>query len=470
MSLFSLCRNCLGDVEAPGTHKTDRIKSADIPTATPPHPQKTYLASNGHPLAVQAGDDPAINPKLDPNFVGDDFDDLSHMQQRRMSGEAAGPGSLTGNEDTSARWRKPGNCLKFLGNLREPTLRSRLPEGRCLYIQSGDPSDFDGYLIARAGEVLSKVTKDLSFAVVVPEERAADRDVSITDDKAEVSMDQCGRMLRFLCPSSHVVRGPLNEKNIFALMNSPDKYKPALEIIPKTQENETNWTTIDKLVELVNDPSVTSVILDLMGSSGYMQPLIERCPNLAQKIRASNFPIPLMGGVLAERKPQTLRVPGRDPRAGMNCIYHKPKEIMELTKKFNCPLLFVSNNCTADILKFENDVELVKALELEGLLKCIAECWFAPHLQGRYVVFDWVAFCALLLYQRAGRHLDVEDRELWVGENDCSVMVLKKPSDPMTEVIQENLEGTVCYGVYKSVVNMDRDLLLEMARELKCYN
>eukprot|EP00193_Tetraselmis_chui_P002329 CAMPEP_0177769180 /NCGR_PEP_ID=MMETSP0491_2-20121128/10172_1 /TAXON_ID=63592 /ORGANISM="Tetraselmis chuii, Strain PLY429" /LENGTH=467 /DNA_ID=CAMNT_0019286147 /DNA_START=1323 /DNA_END=2726 /DNA_ORIENTATION=- len=433
---------------------------------------ETYVNGALHPLTCSTSEG-SIKPKLNPNRStgGLSASDMhQEVVERRISGELAGPGTLTGKEDFSTTRRQPGLCLRFLGNLREVSLRNRLPEGKCIYIQSGDPSDFDGYLIARAGEVLSKVTKDFAFAVVVPEERAPERDVMSMDENAEVSMDQCGRMLRCLCPHSHVVRGPVNEKNIFALMNAPDKYTPALATIPKTKENEINWTTIDQLVEIVNDPAVKSVILDLMGSSGYMEPLMSRCPDLALKVRASNFPIPLMGGVLAERKPQTLRVPGRDPRAGMNCIYHKPKEIMELAKRHNCPMLFVSNNCTADILKFDNDVELVKALELEGLLKCIAECWFAPHLQGRYVVFDWVAFCALLLFQRAGLHLDVEDRELWVGEQDCSVMVLKKPSDPITDVIKENLEGTVCYGVHKSVVNMDRDLLLHLARELKTYN
>eukprot|EP00951_Prasinocladus_malaysianus_P019194 scaffold155048_cov49-Prasinocladus_malaysianus.AAC.1 len=117
----------------------------------------------------------------------------------------------------------------------------------------------------------------------------------------------------------------------------------------------------------------------------------------------------------------------------------------------------------------QSEQRMLTAHGPSGLLKRIAECWFAPHLQGKYVVFDWVAMVALLLFQRRDDCLTVEDRELWVGEDDCSVMVLKNPGDPMNEIIQENLKGTVYYGTYKSVVNMDRKVLLDLARELKSF-
>jgi len=61
-----------------------------------------------------------------------------------------------------------------------------------------------------------------------------------------------------------------------------------------------------------------------------------------------------------------LQIPGRDPRAGMNCIYHKPREMLDLAKWNNAPLLFVSNNSTNKILCFEDDVELVRELSLSG--------------------------------------------------------------------------------------------------------
>jgi len=228
------------------------------------------------------------------------------------------------------------------------------------------------------------------------------------------------------------------------------------------------WTSVEELASLVNQPDVTSLMLDLMGSSGFMQQLTDLCPGLPAKVKHSGFPVPLMCGVLAERMPQTIKIPGRDPRAGMNSIYHRPKEILDLATSHGVPLLFVSNNCTRDILRFDDDKELVKELGLTGLLKQIAECWFAPHLRGKYVVFDWVALVAMLLYERQDEQLTVESRELWVGEDDCSVMVLKRPTDSVDdETVRANLEGTYFHGTYKSVIDMDRRVLLDLARDLK---
>ena len=42
-----------------------------------------------------------------------------------------------------------------------------LPDGKCVYIQAGDPSDFDGYYVAFAGMELERHTADLEFALVV---------------------------------------------------------------------------------------------------------------------------------------------------------------------------------------------------------------------------------------------------------------------------------------------------------------
>eukprot|EP00951_Prasinocladus_malaysianus_P018735 scaffold150254_cov41-Prasinocladus_malaysianus.AAC.1 len=54
-----------------------------------------------------------------------------------------------GLPDTGQAGPGPGNNdkvwgFKHLGNLRDPRYSHRLPEGKCMYIQSGDPSDFDG--------------------------------------------------------------------------------------------------------------------------------------------------------------------------------------------------------------------------------------------------------------------------------------------------------------------------------------
>ena len=61
--------------------------------------------------------------------------------------------------------RRMANDPRQLLNLRAG--RPLLPEGKCLYIQAGDPSDFDGYLIGYAGMELERHTSDFEFALVV---------------------------------------------------------------------------------------------------------------------------------------------------------------------------------------------------------------------------------------------------------------------------------------------------------------
>ena len=61
------------------------------------------------------------------------------------------------------------NDPRQLLNLRAG--RPLLPEGKCLYIQAGDPSDFDGYLIGYAGMELERHTSDFEFALVVRRQR-----------------------------------------------------------------------------------------------------------------------------------------------------------------------------------------------------------------------------------------------------------------------------------------------------------
>jgi hypothetical protein len=107
---------------------------------------ETYVNGALHPLTCSTSEG-SIKPKLNPNRStgGLSASDMhQEVVERRISGELAGPGTLTGKEDFSTTRRQPGLCLRFLGNLREVSLRNRLPEGKCIYIQSGDPSDFDG--------------------------------------------------------------------------------------------------------------------------------------------------------------------------------------------------------------------------------------------------------------------------------------------------------------------------------------
>lgn len=122
-------------------------------------------------------------------------------------------------------------------------LRVRAP-GRCVYIQSGDSSDWDGargvrrrrrrradcccppllassaallalshagYLIAAAGELLARRTPGLELAIVLPERRAcADRseaDAGAHDPPfSERVLATAAALLAQLCPSALVVR------------------------------------------------------------------------------------------------------------------------------------------------------------------------------------------------------------------------------------------------------------------------
>ena len=48
-------------------------------------------------------------------------------------------------------------------------------------------------------------------------------------------------------------------------------------------------------------------------------------------------------------------------------------------------------------------------------------------LEGKCVPFDWVSFTAMLLHMRYPELLKLEKRQLWVGSEDASVLVLDDP-------------------------------------------
>jgi len=56
------------------------------------------------------------------------------------------PSQVSSGKSFAADGMRGGNQGLFhrLGNLRDRSLGSWLPDGKCIYIQSGDPSDFDG--------------------------------------------------------------------------------------------------------------------------------------------------------------------------------------------------------------------------------------------------------------------------------------------------------------------------------------
>lgn len=357
--------------------------------------------------------------------------------------------------------------------------RSPLPPGKTLYIQSGDPGDFDGYLIGVAGHQLEQCTKNMEYALVMPERRACgDRDepdVNKHDDiYSDKVMQVAGSLVRLLCPKARIVRGPVNKRNIIPLkfiFSEPDKYGPLLE---KRATASISWRAVVDLAELVERPEITAVMIDMYGSLGYLELLKVKAPSLGAKMKASGMPVCIMAGVLAELEAATLRVPGRDPRATMNAIYHADavQSLLDMAHRSSIPLLFVTNNTCNNMLKFENADETIRELSLKGLLKDLAEKWYGPHLKGKCVPFDWVSFTAMLLHNRFPALLKTERRELWVGKEDASILVLHDPalgvggagSASQSKVVQENLEGTQLWGMVESVVEVDRAAMLSLCQ------
>jgi hypothetical protein len=105
-------------------------------------------------------------------------------------------------------------------------------------------------------------------------------------------------------------------------------------------------------------------------------------------------------------------------------------------------------------------------MKLEGILKKIALAWYGPHLAGKCVPFDWVSFTAMLIYKRYPGLLTLETCELWVGEQDASVLVLKKPGSKESPAMRNNMQGTQLWGKVESLVGIDREAMLQLARLL----
>ncbi|GLI66710.1 hypothetical protein VaNZ11_010646 [Volvox africanus] len=367
-----------------------------------------------------------------------------------------------------------------LFNLRE---RSHIPNGHSIYIQAGDTSDFDGYLIAAAGEVLQARTKQFDFVIAVPERRVwldkNEPDLTKHDPSySEEVMATGGAMLRHLCPRACLIRGPLNQRNVIPwkmMFNEPERYGPLLQGLKTV---DVRWTALKALAERILNPQVSSVILDMNGSVGYLDSLVKILQQdgekvLGQKLRASGRPIVIMAGVQAEVTPQTLPLPGRDPRSTSNAIYHPDgvRVLLRLARQYSVPLLFVTNNICNQLLKFQDAGEVLEQLlglrEGDGsLLRRISDTWFGmAHLKGKCVPFDWVAFAAMLLYDRAPTTMRVVQQELWVGRNDPSVLVLRDTSNQQqNDVVMKNLAGTELYGVVSSVSYIDHEIMIALAK------
>lgn len=279
-----------------------------------------------------------------------------------------------------------------------------------------------------------------------------------------------GSLLRQLCPNATIVRGVLNTRNIIPwawMFNEPEKYGPLLAQPPVSP----GWKSVADLAALICSPEVTSVVLDMNGSMGYLDELVavlgpEGRSQLGSKMKASGIPFIIMAGVMAEVPAMTLPMPGRDQRATKNAIYYPAavRVLLDLARDFDVPLLFVTNNVCNYLVKFEDAQDVEEKMGLQGLLKRISDVWFGmPHLKGKCVPFDWVAFVAMLLHARCGEHMTVAQQELWVGAEDPSVLVLRDPSKPSSEVVEGNLLGCEKWGVAGSVLDINKEVLLQLA-------
>lgn len=353
-------------------------------------------------------------------------------------------------------------------NLRE---RGVIPEGKCVYLQAGDPGDFDGYLIAAACSQLQQHTEALTAVVVVPERRAcSDRTETDVNKHEQVFSDKVletsSKVLSQVAADVMHVRGPLNDRNIIPLkfiFSEPEKYGPLVDHVPQAP----GLRSLQDLAALVNDDTVTSVVMDVNGSIGYFLELITLAPNLGKKLKASRMPITVMAGVNAEVQTATLPVPGRDPRSTMNAIYSQRavSKMLETAKSEDIPLLMVTNNVCNKELKFEDCQEVAEALGLQGLMLQLAKVWYGPHLKGKCVPFDWVSFLAMLLVRRFPEYMQTERRDLYVGNDDASILVLKDPNMPLDMTSETNLKGTFHWGLVDAVASMDKEFMLMLAKK-----
>jgi len=319
---------------------------------------------------------------------------------------------------------------------------------------------------------MQAATRDMIYALVVPERRAcADRtemDVNKHDEAfSEKVLRVSGGLFRRLCPQALIVRGPLNKRNVIPLkfvFSEPENYGPVTH--DSKLAEPINWRSVRDLAAIVNRDDVTSVIIDVNGSLGYIQLLVPLCPKLGMKLKASGMPVTVMAGVIAETESSTLRLPGRDPRSTMNALYHADavRILLEEASKYNVPLLFVTNNVCNAMLKFDDARDVIHELSLRGLLEKLALAWYGPHLKGKCVPFDWVSFTAMLVHKRYPGLLKVETRQLYVGEADASVLVLRDPAGKATPTVLANLADTKLWGNVESVVSVDRQAMLELAR------
>jgi hypothetical protein len=308
----------------------------------------------------------------------------------------------------------------------------------------------------------------------VPERRATSsrtaEDVNSHEQEfSEKVMSTVWDLLSVLCPNAKIYRGPLNQRNVIPLkfiFSEPDKYGPLVAKLPRSPPT---WQSIQDLADAVERPEVKSVMMDVFGSIGYFAELKSLAPSLGRKMKASNMPVIVMAGIEAELKPSTLAVPGRDPRATMNALYHKDgiRILLDVAADHRIPLLFITNSDCNESLKLEDADEVIKELGLDGVMADMARAWYGPHLKGKCVPFDWVSFFAMLCYERYPHLIKLEKRTLLVGVEDASILVLKDSSMSLTpeqeEIVKTNEQGTVVWGEVLSIVQANNRVEIQKA-------
>lgn len=340
---------------------------------------------------------------------------------------------------SSPRINKAVKTLFSLLNLRNG---STLPPGRCVYVQSGDSTDFDGYLCAAIAQQFAKLTPDLVAAIVVPRRRATpDRTAkrNVHDDNfSGECMKVAYALIRGVAPDARIFEGPLNEENFIPnkfIAHERKKYARTLAMLGLGADAafngfEDKYEDLDALVALIDDDETTSVVFDNIGACGFFQPLMERSRTLLAKMKASGQPVCTMNGILAEEEIKTLSVPGRDRRATMNNLYANPASFMNAVQEAGIPLVYSTNTATTAAACYEDDDALVGALGLRGILAQMARDWYGGHLKGKYVPFDWITLLSRIAYGRDDNTIVVlEQRELRTGLKNKAVQVLLPPAD-----------------------------------------
>lgn len=214
---------------------------------------------------------------------------------------------------SSPRINKAVKTLFSLLNLRNG---STLPPGRCVYVQSGDSTDFDGYLCAAIAQQFAKLTPDLVAAIVVPRRRATpDRTAkrNVHDDNfSGECMKVAYALIRGVAPDARIFEGPLNEENFIPnkfIAHERKKYARTLAMLGLGADAafngfEDKYEDLDALVALIDDDETTSVVFDNIGACGFFQPLMERtCPS--SDLRTSHAPSGQ--GYRGDPKPQPER-------------------------------------------------------------------------------------------------------------------------------------------------------------------